>query len=140
MEVSRRTFVASALTAASSARVLGANDRIRLGIVGSGSRGQYLMRVANQVGGIEWIAICDAWNQRREEAALVAGKDVAKAGDYRRVLDRNDIDGVIVATWDHMHSRIAAAACRAGKDVYVEKPMTSLPMQGHDLVRAVLET
>src|SRR6187397_2413743 len=103
MEVSRRTFVASSLTAASSARVVGANDRVRLGIVGSGSRGQYLMSVANQVGGIEWVEICDAWDQRRDEAAMkqAGGKEVEKSGDYRRLLDRKDIDGVIVATWDH---------------------------------------
>lgn len=98
------------------------------------------MGVANQVGGVEWVAICDAWDQRRDEAAKLTAGNVEKGGDYRRLLDRTDIDGVIVATWDHMHSRIAAAACRAGKDVYVEKPMTSLPMQGHDLVNAVRES
>jgi predicted dehydrogenase len=56
------------------------------------------------------------------------------------LLARKDVDAVIVATLDHLHSTVASAACRAGKDVYVEKPMTSLPMQGHDLVRAVRET
>jgi predicted dehydrogenase len=98
------------------------------------------MRVANKVGGIEWVAICDAWDQRRDEAAAVAGTDVAKYRDDRQLFDRRDIDAVIVATWDHMHAPIAAAACRAGKDVYVEKPMTSVPLQGRDLVKAVNET
>jgi predicted dehydrogenase len=139
-ELSRRAFVASTLTAPSAARVAGANNRIRLGIIGAGGRGTYLMKEADRIGGIEWIAVCDAWNVRRDNAAETAGTTVAKYADYGELLDRKDIDAVIVATWDNMHAPIAAAACRAGKDVYVEKPMTSLPAQGHDLVRAVRET
>lgn len=141
--VTRRTFMATtvggALTAASARRVLGANDRIGLGIIGSGSRGSYLMREANKVGGIEWKAICDAWDVRRDKAADISGAGVAKDADYRRLLERKEIDAVIVATWDNTHAQIAVDACRAGKDVYVEKPMTSLPMQGHALVRAAHE-
>jgi predicted dehydrogenase len=137
--VSRRTFMktttATAL-AASSLRVLGANDRLRLGIIGTGDRGKYLMGQANKVGGFDWAAVCDAWDRRMDEAAAVAKQPVAKDADYRRLLDRKDIDGVIVATWDNMHSQITVDACKAGKDVYVEKPMTSLPMQGHDIVNA----
>lgn len=131
--VSRRAFVA---TAASAARVLGAADRIRLGIIGTGSRGSYLMRIANKLGGIEWVAVCDAWDERSRQGAQTAGAPVKQYGDYRRLLDHQDIDGVIVATFDHLHAQITAEACRAGKDVFVEKPMTSLPMQGHDVVRA----
>lgn len=134
--VSRRTFVAGA----TAARVLGANDRIRLGIIGTGGRGSYLMNVANKVGGTSWVAVCDAWDERRERAAKIAGTPVAQDADYRKLLDRKDIDAVIVATWDNMHSRITVDACKAGKDVFVEKPMTSLPMQGHDVVRAVRAT
>ena len=118
----------------------GANDRIRIGIIGTGGRGSYLMRVANKAGHIEWVAVCDAWDQRRREAAAIAGGDVTEYGDYRALLDRKDIDAVIVATWDHLHAQISAEACRAGKDVYVEKPMTSLPSQGPALVRVVRET
>ena len=64
---------------------------------------------------------------------------VDKYADYRQLLDRKDIDGVIVATFDHAHSFISIDACKAGKDIYVEKPMTSLPEQGPPLVRAVRE-
>jgi predicted dehydrogenase len=128
------------LTAASAGRVLGANDRVRLGIIGTGGRGSYLMRTANQVGNIQWVAVCDAWDARRDKAVETAGGDVEAYADYRQLLDRNDIDGVIVATWDNLHAQIAVDACRAGKDVFVEKPMTSLPMQGHPVVRAVRET
>lgn len=135
---SRRFFLGAA-TALSASRVIGAADRIRLGIIGTGSRGQYLMKVANQVGGIQWVAVCDAWDVRRDQAAGIAGGPVASYGDYRRLLDHKDIDGVIVATFDHLHAQITADACRAGKDVFVEKPMTSLPMQGHEVVHAARE-
>ncbi len=138
--LSRRSFLSTTVTAASAARVLGANDRIRLGIIGAGNRGQYLMRVANKVGGVQWIAVCDAWDVRREEAAQTAGAPVDKIADYRKLLERNDIDGVIVATPDHLHAPISIDACKAGKDVFVEKPMTSLPEQGPPLVKAVRET
>jgi predicted dehydrogenase len=141
-DLSRRAFVAGTASALSASRVMGANDRIRLGIVGTGGRGQHLIRMAQLAGGdkIQWVALCDAWDQRRDEGAARIGTPVEKLASYRALLDRRDIDGVIVATLDHTHSAVAADACRAGKDVFVEKPMTSLPMQGHDLVKAVRET
>lgn len=121
---------------------MGANERIRLGIVGTGGRGSYLMREANKIGGLEWAAVCDAWDVRRDQGARIAeaaGSSAAKDSDYRKLLERKEIDGVIVATWDNMHAQITIDACRAGKDVYVEKPMTSLPMQGHGVVKAARE-
>ncbi len=137
----RRSFLAGAATAASSVRVLGANDRVRLGIIGTGGRGSYLMGVANQAGGIEWAAVCDAWDVRRDKAAAeLTGGKADKIADYRRLLDRKDIDAVIVATWDNMHAQVTMDACKAGKDVFVEKPMTSLPMQGVDVVKTVRQT
>ncbi len=139
-KISRRSFMAGAVTAAAALRVAGANDRIRLGIVGSGQRGQYLMKSANEVGNIEWVAAADIWDLRRDQAEQVAGTKIAKYGDYRRLLERKDIDGVIVGTFDHMHAQVTVDACRAGKDVFVEKPMTSLPRQGQEVVRAVRET
>jgi predicted dehydrogenase len=139
-KVSRRSFMAGAVTAAAALRVAGANDRIRLGIVGSGQRGQYLMKSANEVGNIEWVAAADIWDLRRDQAEQVTGTKIAKHGDYRRLLERKDIDGVIVGTFDHMHAQVTVDACRAGKDVFVEKPMTSLPRQGQEVVRAVRET
>ncbi|MCZ2149157.1 MAG: Gfo/Idh/MocA family oxidoreductase [Bryobacterales bacterium] len=141
---SRRTFLgastAAAFTAASAARVAGANSRIRLGIIGTGGRGSHLIRMAKLAGGVQWAALCDAWDQRRSQAADLIGEPVDKISDYRALLDRKDIDAVIIATLDHWHSRMTVDACRAGKDVFVEKPMTSLPEQGHDVVRAALES
>src|ERR1039458_9186922 len=99
-EVTRRTFVATAISAT---RVLGANERIRLGIVGTGGRGQHLIRMAKAAGGdnIQWVAVCDAWDQRRDEGEKLIGQPVTKLADYRSLLDRKDIDGVTVATLAH---------------------------------------
>jgi len=128
------------VTAAAALRVIGANDRIRLGIIGSGDRGTYLMKRANQAGNIEWVAVSDIWDIRRDQGEATAGTNVEMYADYRRLLDRKDIDGVIVATFDHVHTQISIDACKADKDVYVEKPMTSLPEQGPPVVRMVRET
>ncbi|NWG12250.1 MAG: Gfo/Idh/MocA family oxidoreductase [Acidobacteria bacterium] len=137
--ISRRAFMGGTLTAASALRVLGANDRIRLGVIGTGGRGRYLMGQARKAGGIQWVAVCDAWDVQRDRAEQLAGEPLEKYVDYRKLLDRSNIDAVIIATWDHVHCPMTVAACRAGKDVYVEKPMTLHPMEGHQIVKAVRE-
>jgi len=133
METSRRTFLA----ASTSAAVLGANDRIRIGVVGNGGRGKYLMKELQKIGGIEFVAVCDIWDRRRDEAAQVAGSPVKKFNDHRELLDLKDIDAVIVATPDHWHAAAGVDACKAGKDIYVEKPMVHHPEDGQALVKAV---
>ncbi len=143
--VSRREFlavsaVASVSSAASRSKIIGANDRIRLGVIGTGGRAQSLSRQLNQVGGIEWVAVSDIWGRRCEEWETRVGARVEKYPDYRKLLERDDVDGVVIGTLDHVHAQITIDACRAGKDVYVEKPMTSLPEQGPEVVRAVRET
>jgi predicted dehydrogenase len=129
-----------AATAASAWRIVGANDRIRLGVVGTGNRGKYLMRRAIAAGNIEWVALCDAYDARRDEAEALCGKRLDKYADYRRLVERTDIDGVIIATWDHMHCTITAESCYSGKDVFVEKPMTLHPMEGHEIIKAARES
>ncbi len=137
IESSRRSFLAmSALSAASARRVAGANDRLRLGAIGTGGRGQYLMKELNKTGAVEWVAVCDVYNVRRDQAATIAGGQVKTYNDYRGVLEHRDIDAVIVATPDHWHGPITVAACEAGKDVYVEKPMVHKPKDGQAVVRA----
>ena len=133
----RRTFLAA--TAASASRVLGANDRIRIGVIGTGGRGKYLMKELTKIGGVDFIAVCDIYDARRDEAAQIAGGSVAKYGDHRQVLDHKDIDAVIVATPDNWHAPITVDACKAGKDVYVEKPMVHNPKDGLAIVKAVRE-
>jgi predicted dehydrogenase len=143
--ISRRSFLAGSLaaatmaTAASSKRVHGANERIRLGVIGSGNRSRSLMRNAKDIGKIQWVALSDIWDKRMEEAEEITGP-VSKYRDYRKLLDQSDIDAVIIGTFDHMHSRVMIDAVRAGKDVYVEKPMTSVPEQGPEAVRTVRES
>ncbi len=133
---SRRGFI----TAASALRVMGANDRLKLGVIGAGGRGQYLMRSLNQLGDQDWVSVCDIYDARRDQAEMIAGHSVAKYGDHRRLIEHKEIDAVIVATPDHWHAPIAIDALRAGKDVYVEKPMVHNPRDGQALVKAVRET
>jgi predicted dehydrogenase len=140
---SRRHFLKSSAAIAGAAsynRVLGANGRIRIGVIGSGPRGQALMKALNTIGGVEWVAVCDVYDVRRGEAAAIAGTAVEQYVDYRQVLARKDVDAVIVATPDHWHSAIATEALRAGKDVYVEKPMVHTPQAGQAIVKAARET
>jgi predicted dehydrogenase len=141
MENSRRDFLktaAVAATAASANRVLGAGNRIRIGVIGNGGRGQYLMKTLKQVApdDFEFVAVCDIYDVRRAEAAAIAGGKVEQYLDYRQLLERKDIDAVIVATPDHWHGTIATDALNAGKDVYVEKPMVHKPQDGLSIVKA----
>ncbi len=141
-EASRREFMKAGVavtTAASYTRVLGANDRIRLGTVGTGPRGQYLMKEVLKTNAVEFVAVCDVYSVRRDQGAGIAGGSVKTYTDHRQLLDHKDIDAVIVATPDHWHSQITVDACRAGKDVYVEKPMVHAPKDGQAIVKAVRE-
>ena len=133
---SRRSFFLSALTAAGATRVSGANDRIRLGVVGTGGRGQYLMKELKKTGTVDFDAVCDVYSVRADEAATLAGGSVQTYKDHRRVMEHKEIDAVVVATPDHWHGPIAVDACDAGKDVYVEKPMVHTPKDGLAIVKA----
>lgn len=115
-------------TARSRGRVLGANDRIRLGFIGCGMQFQDLLRRgfeprrARQAD-IEFVEVCDVWQPRVDNAKVKTGAE--RGGrDYRALLARADIDGVVIVVPDHLHYPIARAALLAGKDVYLEKPMT----------------
>ena len=140
-ETSRRDFLkasAALSTAASPGRVLGANDRIRIAVIGTGGRGQWLMKALNKIapGGIQLVAVCDVYDVRRAEAVKIAGQAAEQYADYKQVLTRKDLDAVIVATPDHWHAGVAVDALNAGKDVYVEKPMVHYPKDGLAIVKA----
>jgi predicted dehydrogenase len=125
---SRRSFLsAMAGTALAASRAIGANDRIRIGAIGVGGRGHVDLRTAISVPNVECVAVADVYTRRQEEARkLVPRADLYT--DYRRVLDRKDIDAVIVATPLHLHNVHFLAAIQAGKDLYCEKTMTwSIP-------------
>lgn len=127
----RSILTAGALTALSYRRVLGANDRVRIGLVGCGGRGiNALLKGALQFReetNIDFPAVCDIWRQHAEEAAGVVrestGADPKQVKDYRELLAGSSIDAVIIATPDHQHATMLTDAVRAGKDAYCEKPL-----------------
>lgn len=126
-KISRRTFtkagvVSLGLTAANAKRVLGANDRIRLGFIGVANRGSQLLTAILQHDDAEVVALCDISQPILAKAADMVDYKVDRLADFRKLIDRTDIDAVVIATPDHWHAIQTIDACNAGKDVYVEKP------------------
>lgn len=118
---------------------MGANDRVRAGIIGSGGRGRLLTAEFKEVGA-EMAAVCDVY-QPNLEAGLKAASTGAKAySDYRRMLEDKSLDAVVVATPDHWHARMVIDAVEAGKDAYVEKPMCHKIDEGFEMIAAVRRT
>jgi len=142
MSETRRGFLrsAAAATSLSQSRVVGANDRIRLAGIGTGGRCRYLMGLADKVGGCEIVAVCDVYGPRRAEARGKLAPQAREYGEYREVLDRKDVDAVIIGSPDHWHVPMSLDAVRAGKDVYVEKPVSHKMDEGLALIKAVEET
>ena len=127
-EINRREFVgmaagAVAFSAFPYSRVLGANNRIQIGIIGAGDRGQQDLKDAISQPDVECVAIADVYSLRCEQAKVIA-PSAELYDDPRRLLDRKDIDAVIIATPLHLHARYFLDALAAGKDVYCEKTMT----------------
>jgi predicted dehydrogenase len=147
--VDRRTFLAAGLqTLALSKNVMGANDRIRVGVVGVGGRGTYVGRAFGDVGkadsNAEVVAVCDVYqkriNQNKDMHATRYNTKVDGYLDYKELIARKDIDAVVVSTPDHWHARIAIAAMEAGKDVYCEKPMCHTVEEVKQLIETVKRT
>jgi predicted dehydrogenase len=133
---SRRGFL-GALTAASYSRVLGANDRIRLGFIGFGLIGKQHIGDFKKMPDVELVALSDVYKPRLEEGIAFMGNPNAKRyPDFRKLLEDKDVDGVVVATPDHWHALMTIMACAAGKDVYVEKPLTVFVQEGRWMVKA----
>ncbi len=149
-EQNRRRFLqTSAALAAGSLAPLGAggraygflaaNDRPQIGQIGCGGQGNYITNRATEFGDV--VAVCDVDSKRADEAKAKQGKGKATTyGEYRKVLDRSDIDAVTIATPDHWHSKIAIEAMQAGKDVYCEKPLTLTIEEGQLICKVAKET
>jgi predicted dehydrogenase len=135
--VTRRTFLA--VTALSSARILGANERLRAGIIGCGGRGQLLMDEFKAVGA-ELSAVCDIYEPYLQEGLKLAPPGAKSYDDYRRLLDDKSVDVVIIATPEHWHAQMLVDTVEAGKDVYVEKPLSHTIEEGVRMVEAVRRT
>lgn len=143
MDCTRRTFLtaASGLTALGvrlpATSVQGANDRVRIGIIGTGGRARGLMTQLKTIAGAQLTAVCDVYEPRLLQAAEIAGPAAARVADYRRILDNREIDAVLIGTPDHWHKRMTIDAVAAGKDVYVEKPISHSIEEGAEMVKAV---
>jgi predicted dehydrogenase len=149
----RRAFLQTTIAAAAAAAgpivaakpqrtgPIGANDRIRLGVIGCGGRsGQDLTSFAQAPNNV-FVAACDVFKERLdamvERLSKESGQKVDSYGDYRRVLDRKDIDALLVGTPDHWHPQMVIDACTAGKDVYCEKPVGNSIEPSVKMVQAV---
>lgn len=148
-KVTRRDFLGAtaALGAASTAMPylaaaedfapVSPNDRIRLGFIGVGDRGSQLVGEFLRQPGAEIVAICDVWKERRDKNIERCPSQPAGYNDYRDLLARDDIDAVVIATPPHWHAIQTIDACDAGKDVYLEKPMTISVGESLAVMRAV---
>lgn len=141
--VSRRKFAgaAIALTAGSYSRILGANDRLHIGVIGNGGMAtnhmQHLVRMRN-TDNFDIVAVCDLWDKRRDAAARLTGGKPFK--DHRALLDTKEIDYVLIAVPEHWHFQCAMDALDAGKHVYVEKPMTHKIEESKKLIAKIKST
>jgi predicted dehydrogenase len=136
--ISRRSMLgagaATALSAASYRRVVGANDRVGLGFIGFGLIGKRHLLDFRDQADARIVAIAEVHAGRRDEGVALAGGSARGFGDFRALLDDHDVDAVVVSTPDHWHALMTMMACVAGKDVYVEKPLSLFPREGRWMV------
>src|ERR1022692_4365485 len=136
-DVPRRTFLrgVTAATALSYSRVYGANERVQLGLIGCDERGRGNMGKFVKSGTVDVMALCDIYGAQIDAAKSVAPK--AKSfSDDRKLLEMKEVDAVLIGVPDHWHAAIAIDALNAGKDVYVEKPLTLKIEEGSPIVKA----
>jgi predicted dehydrogenase len=146
-KISRRAFVSASAasivaTTASANRVIGANNRLRVGIIGCGGLAQgahipSLMRM-KEADNVEIVAVCDVYQKRLDQAAATTG--AAPVKDYRAMLDNKDVDYVTIVTPEHWHARMTLDAADAGKHIYCEKPMTWSIEQAKQVVKKIQQT
>jgi predicted dehydrogenase len=143
-QVTRRTFLkTSASTAAGLAaagvpavNALGANETIQVGLIGTGGRCRALMKALAQVPNVRMAAVCDIYDANLDLGRKLADPKAFATKQYKEILDRKDIDAVLIGTPDHWHVPMTVAACAAGKDVYVEKPLTHSREEGKAAIDA----
>jgi len=137
-QTTRRGFLgAAALTAAQYKRVLGANDRIGVGFIGFGLIGKQHIADFKKFNDVDIVGLCDVYKPRVEAGLEYIGNPNTKSySDFRKMYENKDIQGVVVATPDHWHALLTVMACAAGKDVYVEKPMTVFIDEGKWMIQA----
>jgi predicted dehydrogenase len=132
----RAAYGVAVSTAFSAARVLGANERVNVALIGCGGRGKLVSKLMKEVPGVDFVAVCDVYDQQAGVAREWAGNGCRSFRDFRKVLEMKEVDAVLIATPDHWHSIPAVLACAAGKDVYVEKPLAHTISEGRKIVDA----
>ena len=153
-KITRRSFIkrsavgaaaatTAGLWAGATGEVLGANERINMAVIGTGGMGTGHVRQLTEMGqqepdNVKLIAVCDVYEKRLMNAAKICGGEPYR--DYRKLLENQDIDAVVIATPDHWHSRQTIQAMEAGKDVYCQKPMTLYWQEAKQVVAAVERT
>lgn len=117
-----------------------ANDMVNLALVGAGIQGQTDTKFALQVPGVKLVAVADCYDGRLTHAKELWGQDVFTTRDYKEILQRKDVDAVLIATPDHWHKTAAVDAMKAGKDVYCEKPMIHIYPDGPEMIETAKST
>ncbi len=149
----RRDFIRSSTIAAgvgmaslhgiSSSKVVGANDTVRLGVIGTGGRGQWGLAEAKKRGA-RIVAVCDVYEERLMQARAKSETQDEKMADtyyeHERLLERDDIDGVFIGVPDHWHHDVLIDSVQAGKDAYCEKPFSKTIEEGQEMIKAVRAT
>lgn len=140
--VQRSSIYATAATQAAliGNRVSGANERVNIGVMGIGGRGKHLLTSFVNENDVSVAAICDVDDAHMKEGIQRTENQASGYKDFRRMLERNDLDAIVIATPDHWHAIPTIYACQAGKDVYVEKPIAHNLKEGQDMVKTASET
>src|SRR5439155_13391927 len=128
------------LHAAGLLAALGSGERVRLGFIGVGNRGDQLLDAFLVHRDADVVALCDVYEPYLQAAQKKVGGKARLHHDYRRLLDDKELDAIVIATPDHWHALQFVAACRAGKDVYVEKPLSLTIAEGRKMVSDAHET
>lgn len=121
-------------------RTRAANDHLQIALIGAGGQGQFDTRTAAQVPGVKVVAAADCYDGRLTHAKELWGAQIQTTRNYAEILARKDIDAVIIGTPDHWHKQAAVDAMKAGKDVYLEKPMIHLYSDGPEIIAAANQT
>jgi predicted dehydrogenase len=135
----RRSFLTRAALAAgyaAGAQGYAANETIHVGCIGTGGRCRELMRALDRIRGVRITAVADIWDVNLAEGRKLADAKAFATKDYMQVLRRSDVDAVVIGAPDHWHAPMAIEACAAGKDVYVEKPLTHAIAEGPQVIAA----
>jgi len=137
-EISRRHLIgasATAMAAASYSRILGANEKIQVGVIGCGGRGNGQIRTFQSIKEVDIVGVCDLYG-KKVEAAKQRATQAAGFADHRKLLELKNLDAVSISTPDHWHVPIAIDAMNAGKDVYCEKPLSLKIEEGPAVIAA----